>query len=123
MNSPLLILPWLFAIALALGDEVVMTFLLRREYEGHRSSWESDGKPRGVFWVPEECKIGRWYVTYASGHAGAVARWKWLFKMPEWIMNDSEARRLMVLHRVLLPAFVLCVIAPFLVAAAFQYRG
>jgi hypothetical protein len=65
------LLPWLLAILLALLDEWVSTILLRCEYTHHRLAWESDGKPRGVFWIPDECRIG-WYITYASGHAAQI---------------------------------------------------
>jgi hypothetical protein len=116
----MLVLPWLIAIVFAASDEYVMTRLLRREYADHRLTWEADGKPRSIVWVPDECKIGRWHVTYASGHAGQRARLKWLFKMPNWMSNDAEARRLLVFHRILLPAFIACAIAPFVIAALFQ---
>ena len=114
------LLPWFFAIAFAIADEIVVTMLLRRQYLGFKSAWEADGRPRGIFWIPEEAKIGGWYVTYASGHAGQLARWRWLFKSPDWLSKDVEARPLMLLHRVFLPAFVVCTIAPLVIAAILQ---
>jgi hypothetical protein len=117
------LLPGVIAITLAVCDEIVVTWLLRREYTQHRETWESDGKPRGVFWIPDECKIGTWYITYASGHAGQLVRWRWLVKMPNWISEDPEARRLLVLHRIFLPAFLTCMAAPFAIAMLIQSRG
>src|SRR5262245_58959237 len=114
------LLPWLIAIFLAGLDEWVMTLLVRREYKEHRLAWETDGKPRGMFWIPEECKIGRWYITYASGHSAQVVRWKWIFKTPDWMTNDRAASQLLRLHRLLMPAFFGCIIAPFVIAGLFR---
>jgi hypothetical protein len=116
----MLVLPWFLAIALAACDEHVMTLLLRHEYEDYRLTWENDGKPRAMFWVPEECRIGRWYITYASGRAGRRLGIKWLFRTPEWIANEAKTQKLLRLHRILMTAFVLCVIAPFVIAALLQ---
>jgi hypothetical protein len=114
------LLPWFFAIVFAIADEIVVGMLLHRQYINCRSAWEADGRPRGVFWIPEETKIGGWYVTYASGHAGQLARWRWLFKSPEWITKTDDARPLMILHRIFLFAFLVCGIAPFAIAAILQ---
>lgn len=116
----MLVLPWLIAIVFAAFDELVVTLLLRREYADHRLNWEADGKPRSMVWVPDECKIGRWHITYASGRAGFRARLKWLFKTPNWMSEDNEARRLLTFHRILLPAFIVSVLAPFVIAVLFQ---
>ena len=116
----MLVLPWLFAIGFAIADEIVVGRLLRHLYTNHKSAWEAEGKPRGIFWIPEEAKVGRWYVTYASGHAGQLARWRWLFKSPEWINENADAPALMVLHRIFLSAFWVCAIAPFVMAAILQ---
>jgi hypothetical protein len=110
------LVPWFIAILFAISDEIVVSLLLRRQYTGDRSSWEADGKPRGVFWIPPEAKIGRWYVTYASGHAGQLARWKWLFTKPKWMAQVGDAHTLMLLHRIFLPAFLLFTVAPFVIA-------
>ena len=116
----MIVLPWLIAIGLALADEIVFSKLLRIEYTDFHADWENDGKPRGVFWVPDEAKIGRWFVSYATGHAGQLARWRWLFVSPRWAREVNEANRLITLHRVLLPAFLVCLIAPFVIAALTQ---
>jgi hypothetical protein len=113
------LLPWLLAILLALLDEWVSTILLRCEYTHHRLAWESDGKPRGVFWIPDECRIG-WYITYASGHAAQIVKFKWLLKTPDWMANNPQAHRLLTFHRLLMPSFVACLIAPFVIALLLQ---
>ena len=115
----MLVIPWLFAIVLASLDELALSLLLRREYAEHRSIWESDGKPRGAFWIPQDCRT-RWYVTYTSGRAGRALWAKWLFKTPEWIANDAGSQKLLRVHRILLPAFVVAVVAPFVIAALLQ---
>jgi len=114
------LIPWVFAIGFAVADEIVVGRLLRREYTDHRTQWEADGKPRGVIWIPRECKVGSWYVTYASGHAGQLVRWKWLFKTPEWAGRNDDEPVLLRLHRIFLPAFLVCGIAPFAIAMVIQ---
>jgi hypothetical protein len=116
----MLLIPWLLAIGLAIADEITVSMLLRIQYSKFRSTWESDGKPRGVVWIPEETRIGGWYVTYASGHSGQLARWRWLFKTPEWAKEGEDTRTLIRLHRIFLPAFMACAIAPFVIAILFQ---
>ena len=114
------LVPWVFAIGFAVADEIVVGRLLRREYRDHRIKWEEDGKPRGVIWIPEECKLGGWYVTYSSGHAAQLVRWKWLFKTPEWAGKNNDESLLLRLHRIFLPAFLVCGIAPFVIALVTQ---
>jgi hypothetical protein len=116
----MLVLPWFLAILLAAGDELVLSLLLRREYADNRATWESDGKPRGIFWVPPECKLGRWHVTYGSGRAGRVLGLKLLFRTPGWTAQDGETRKLLRLHRILMYAFIVSVVAPFVIALVFQ---
>ena len=114
---------WLVAIVCALADEIVVSKLLRIQYANFRSSWEGDGKPRGIFWIPAEARIGRWYITYSSGHAGQLARWRWLFATPDWATAVESAPVLLLLHRICLPAFLLLLMAPFVIAAVAQWRG
>ena len=116
----MLLAPWALAIGLAIADEIAFSMLLRIQYSKFRSTWEADGKPRGVVWIPEETRIGGWYVTYASGHSGQLARWRWLFRTPGWVMESEDSRSLLRLHRIFLPAFVACAIAPFVIAIVLQ---
>ena len=104
---------WLFAIPIAFADQIVMTILVRQEYLNHRSLWQTDGKPRGIFWIPEESMIGGWYVTYSSIHALRSLSWAWLLSTPEWIRKDVGTRRLLFLHRVLMPMLWVCIAGPF----------
>ena len=115
----MLILPWLAAILFAVLDELVMSHLLRREYADHRATWEIDGKPRGMFWVPPECTVG-WYITYASGRAGRKLGLKMLFQTPAWVAQDAETQKLLRLHRILMYAFIVSVLAPFMIAVLLQ---
>jgi hypothetical protein len=114
---------WAIAIAFAVADEIVVSRLLRIQYVKFRSEWEQDGKPRGVLWIPDEARIGRWYITYASGHAGQLARWRWMLGTPEWAAKTETAGLLLTLHRIFLPAFLLCLIGPFLIAVFTQWRA
>ena len=116
----MVILPWFLAIVLAACDEVVLSRLLHREYSDHRLIWEADGKPRGMFWIPPEAKLRKWYITYASGRAGRVLGLKWLFRTPDWIAHDAEMQRLLRLHRILMYVFIISFIAPFVIAVLLQ---
>jgi hypothetical protein len=116
----MLILPWLLAIGFAAVDEFVLSRLLRREYSDHRSIWESDGKPRGIFWIPQECVLGGWYVSYKSGRAGRTLALKWLFQTPHWISQNADSHKLLIAHRILMYAFIVSALAPFVLAALFQ---
>jgi hypothetical protein len=116
----MLVIPWILAIGFAVGDELVMSRLLRREYSNHRPVWESDGKPRGIFWIPPEVRLGGWYITYASGRAGRLLGLKWLFRTPHWIADDAELQKLLRLHRMLMYAFLVSFLAPFVIAALLQ---
>jgi hypothetical protein len=113
-------IPWLVAAIAFLVDHLVMTGLIKREYEEHRALWEKDGQPRPMFWVPPETVVGGWYLTYRSGRALHVLAWRWLFSTPEWISKHKDAPSLLFAHRVLVPIALLCAVAPFIIAAISQ---
>lgn len=112
----ILLVFWLIAFLLAIADQIVMTVIVRREYMNHRSIWEKDGKPRGVFWIPKESMIGKWYVTYSGAHYFRRLTWDWILSTPAWIAKERATHRLLLLHRVLFPAFWICVAGPFAIA-------
>jgi hypothetical protein len=60
--------------------------LVKIEYRKYREEWMKDGKPRGFFWGPPE---STWF---ASSLAMQSLSLKWLFKTPEWVTNDFEAK-------------------------------
>ena len=107
-------------ILFGVADEIVITMLLRREYRNAYDAWVSDGKPHGIFWIPEEAKLGGWYITYASGHAARLASWRWLFHAPKWTAKIHDARPLLILHRVFLVSSLACGIAPFVIVFIVQ---
>jgi len=109
-------LSWLLVIPLAIADQVVMTVIVRRQYSDHRSLWESDGKPHGMFWIPKESILWGWFVTYSGGHAFRRLTWNWIISTPAWMANDRNTRRLLWLHRILFPAFWICIALPFAIA-------
>jgi hypothetical protein len=108
---------WLLLIPLALADQGIMTALVRVEYLRHHDRWEKDGNPRGMFWIPPECKIGRFYVTYASFYAFQGLYWRWLFRTPSWVIDERDAHLFLVLHRALVPLIWACAAGPFVLAA------
>ncbi len=112
----MLLVFWLIAVILAVADQIVMTVIVRREYLNHKSIWEKDGKPRGVFWIPKESMIGGWYVTYSGAHYFRRLTWDWILITPVWIAEERDTLRLLWLHGVLFPAFWICVVGPFAIA-------
>lgn len=109
-------LPWLLAIPLAIADQTLMTVIVRLQYLRHKSLWESDGRPRGMFWIPEESMLGGWYVTYSSAHALRRLTWNWLLFTPTWIAKDRDTHRLLWMHRIMFPLIWICIVAPFAIA-------
>ena len=112
----MLIIFWLFAILVAIADQIVMTVIVRREYFNHRTEWESDGKPRGMFWIPKASMLGGWWVTYSSAHYFRKLAWAWLAFTPKWIADNHHTHRLLWVHRLLFPTFWICIAAPFVIA-------
>ena len=108
-------------IGFFVADEIVFTRLLRintQSFAPHGRWMDS----RAVYFDPAEARIGRWYVTYASGHQGHLARWRWFYDS-RMGSQAEDSRVLLLLHRVLLTAFVACGVVPFVIATWLQYRA
>jgi hypothetical protein len=73
---------------------ITFELLVRREYKQHRSHWEKDGRPRGIFWSPLDTRL--WVGTGARNRL----YYRWLFRSPEWMRNDPQAFNLLILYRV-----------------------
>src|SRR5258707_11300459 len=73
---------------------ITFELLVRREYKQHRSHWEKDGQPRGIFWSPLDTRL--WVGTGARNRL----YYRWLFRSPEWTKNDPKALNLLILFRV-----------------------
>ena len=71
--------------------------LVKIEYQKHNEDWIKDGKPAGFFWrAPDSSWI-------SSALATQKLSFQWLFKTPEWTIDDAEARdRLRKLRRLVL---------------------
>ena len=111
---------WLCVIPIAIVDQAVMTVIVHREYLNHRSLWEGDGQPHGMFWIPRESRLWGWFVSYAGAHAFYRLTWKWLVSTPAWITKDRDTHRLLLLHRILFLALGICVVGPFAIALVSQ---
>jgi hypothetical protein len=74
--------------------QIMFDLLIRHQYRRHRSHWEMDGRPIGMFRVPPG----------ASRWRGGVARnrcfKRWAFFTPAWVSNDREALTLLLWVRV-----------------------
>jgi hypothetical protein len=69
--------------------------IVRAEYFDHRSAWETDGQPHGIFWVPQECTLaGGWIIRFGSLVAKHNAWRSWLFSTPGWVRDDGHTRHL-----------------------------
>jgi len=83
----------IITILLTLVVVLLMAFanfdkLVKIEYKKYKEEWIRDRKPRGLFWKPSEI------TWFAIGSSLATQRlsMKWLFKTPEWVTNDLEAK-------------------------------
>jgi hypothetical protein len=85
----------IITIFLGLMAVLLMAFanfdrLVKIEYKKYKEKWVKDGKPRGFFWRPSEIP---WFAfAIASSLAMQSLSIKWLFKTPEWVTNDLEAK-------------------------------
>ena len=90
--------------------------LVRLEYACHRADWEQDGKPRGFFWVPSECRL------FWSWLAQQRAAFVWLFQTPSWMREEQEALRWVSRLRILVCAWNIGIIVTAGIAFLFS-RG
>jgi hypothetical protein len=74
----------LFGLSVLLFSFLTFDKIVRLEYEGHRSTWENDGKPKGFFWRAPECN---WF---GSELARAVLSLKWVFSTPAWAERSER---------------------------------
>jgi len=99
ISVPLVLVPVLLAAFMVLDR------LVRLEYSSHRPSWELDGRPRGMLWIPPEGNLLR----------GSLAllrlSWSWLFRTPGWMRQDKGALRLVWWMRILVLVWNLGVVA------------
>lgn len=87
-------LPFLSMAIPALMAFFAFDKLVRIEYESHRNDWERDGRPHGIFWVPEEARtLGGWLVSWSSSIASRRCAFVWLFSTPKWALRDKSAKR------------------------------
>ncbi len=75
--------------------------LIRLEYKRFRKSWEKDGRPFGIFWVPPEVKRSGFWAFIGSSSASSRAKFDWLFVTPAWIKDSSEARAWLYAYRLI----------------------
>lgn len=96
------------AIAVALlllwmGVALSFDSLVKLEYSGHWDEWVSDGRPRGLLWVPiresAPSLTAFWFLSV-----------RWAFVTPLWMRADARAKRLLYRYRILLAGW--CIAAP-----------
>lgn len=77
-----ILLPFFFLAALNFDR------LVRRLFEHHREEWNRLGGPRGYFWTPPEGALP------TAGVAFMKCSMAWVFRLPDPLASDPEARRL-----------------------------
>jgi hypothetical protein len=75
-------------VAVLIGAFYFVDVLVRHEYQFHRTVWEQDGRPTGYLFCPLEATLVR--SRLAFGRLSMA----WLFWTPEWMRDDSAARKL-----------------------------
>ncbi len=60
--------------------------ILRIEYLNYHDQWLKDGSPLGFFWVPKGAKL------FAGSFSRGSLSFQWLFKNPQWAINDNVVR-------------------------------
>jgi hypothetical protein len=86
------LLPLLTLVVVLIYGFVAFDRLLRAEYEQHRPTWETDGRPAGYFWRAQEC-------GFITSHLARIRlSTVWLFCTPAWIASSpallTKLRRL-----------------------------
>jgi hypothetical protein len=76
-------------IAVLISAFYFLDVLVRHEYQFHRDAWEQDGRPTGYLFCPLEATLVR--SRLAFGRLSMA----WLFWTPQWVRNDSAARKLL----------------------------
>ncbi|SRR6266487_164427 len=85
-----------FLVLILLASFIMFDRLVYLEYEFYRKNWEADGKPHGIFWVPQELtSFGGRIVKFRSTIASKKCAFVWLFATPNWVRENSDARRLL----------------------------
>jgi hypothetical protein len=89
--------------------QIMFDLLIRHQYRRHRSHWEKDGRPVGMFGVPPG----------ASRWRGVRARrrcfWRWAFFTPPWVNYDREALTLLLWFRVAFAVLVSVSVGPLVI--------
>jgi hypothetical protein len=96
-------------VVFALIGCIAFDKVIRLQHNHFRKSWEKDGRPFGIFWVPLEVRRSGFWAFIQSSSASGRAKFDWLFVTPAWIKDSSEARawlyayRLIVLGSLVMP--------------------
>lgn len=72
-------------VAVLLSVFVAFDRIVQLEYDEHRSAWETDGRPVGFFFRPEE---STWLRSVLALDVLSLA---WLFVTPEWAKGSDMA--------------------------------
>jgi hypothetical protein len=87
--------------------------LVKVQYADFKDEWEKNGSPHGFFWLPKE-SASKVKVTPkpSSTRARTKHLFSWVFRTPEWIKQDQQAksdifklRSLLVISLTLLVSF------------------
>ena len=94
--------PTLFSLIFLATPVLVYSFvlisrLMKAEYESDKAAWEADGKPMGFLFFPPG---QNWMDQVRGGLAFNRVSFVWLFKTPSWVTASNEYRRCLRNYRI-----------------------
>jgi hypothetical protein len=89
--------------------QITFDLLIRHQYIRHRSHWEKDGRPIGMFRVPPGAS--RWRGSLARSRCFK----RWAFFTPAWVSTDREALTLLLWFRVAFAVLVSVSVGPLVI--------
>ena len=102
-------------VSTTIGIMICVDYLIRFQYKNHRTAWEKDGCPAGIFGFPKFSFYK--YIPipkFSTGIISTIHQKKMLFSTPTWIAQNSSAKRALSLFRIFTLLFYLNIIIPFL---------
>src|SRR5688572_30840930 len=103
VSSYLLVALVVFMFVPLLYSFAMFDRLVRHEFEIHRASWDSDGKPCGFFWRAPEVNL------IASSWARGSVSLDWFLSTPAWATQDTRCCRWLLHMRLSLIGFFILI--------------
>ena len=95
-------------LVICLALFAISDYVLYVQHERHFESWEADGKPYGIFYIPKEAKGILGAPKLASWVSSQRRHLYLAFSTPDWTKTEPRIRQTLVVYRCLLFAGLLC---------------